>query len=385
MDAVTKDYAFASGGVLWKLFDRPKFFETRNMREQALIVFGLALLCWLPAALLSFFILGWDKFYLLFLRDVSTHVRLLLVIPILIFARQSVNRTFNHTINFFYITKIVDDTNKVTFEHILDRLEKWKNSKLVDFIIIILVFCSFFIQENQRVNNASTYAPWHRVDGHITIAGWWYLLISLPVLQLLLFRWLYTIILWIVFLIRISKLNLHLSSLHPDGVGGLGFLQYTQLSFFPVALAFSILTAGVTNNLVIFSGISITDYKIVIGSVLVFVLLLFILPLLLLIPLLAKVKRTYFMQYSLEAWPIARKYEEQLKAYNKTGDDHPDTSWHVDLLGSFEQTQNMKVFLVDKTILIAFVAAVVLPFLPVIAQQVPLKDLFLNLIGKIMG
>src|ERR1700761_2778107 len=127
MDAATEDYAFASGGVFWKIFDRPKFFETRSLRERTLFVFGLAILCWLPLAILSFLILGWDKFYLLFLRDISTHVRMLLVIPILIFSRRSVNRTFNHTINFFYITKIVDDTNKVTFEHILDRLEKWKN------------------------------------------------------------------------------------------------------------------------------------------------------------------------------------------------------------------------------------------------------------------
>jgi len=45
----------------------------------------------------------------------------------------------------------------------------------------------------------------------------------------------------------------------------------------------------------------------------------------------------------------------------------------------------MKTVLVNKTILIAFVTAVVLPFLPVIAQQIPLKENFLNLLGKIMG
>ena len=91
------------------------------------------------------------------------------------------------------------------------------------------------------------------------------------------------------------------------------------------------------------------------------------------------------MLYSMEAWPFARKYEEELKAFYQTGEEKPDASWHVDLIGSFEKTRDMKTILVDKIILIAFIAAVVLPFLPVIAQQVPLKEIIVNLLGKIMG
>jgi hypothetical protein len=119
--------------------------------------------------------------------------------------------------------------------------------------------------------------------------------------------------------------------------------------------------------------------------VLIFVFLLFILPLMLLLPKLAKVKRKYFMLYSKEAWPFARKYEEELQSFYQTGQEKPDASWHVDLIGSFEKTRDMKTVLVNKTILITFIVAVVLPFLPVIAQQIPLKEIFLNLIGKIMG
>ena len=79
------------------------------------------------------------------------------------------------------------------------------------------------------------------------------------------------------------------------------------------------------------------------------------------------------------------KYEEEWKEFYKTEEEKPDASWHIDMIGSFEKTRDMKIILVDKTILIAFVAAVVLPFLPVIAQQIPLKELLINLLGKIMG
>jgi len=127
------------------------------------------------------------------------------------------------------------------------------------------------------------------------------------------------------------------------------------------------------------------DYKVTIASALLLVLLLFILPLLQFLPLLVKVKRKYFMQYSLEAWPIARKYEAQLKEFYLQRENEPNTSWHVDLIGSFEKAKEMKVVLVNKTILIAFTAAVIFPFLPVLAQQVPLKEVIINLLGKILG
>jgi hypothetical protein len=383
-DPIVKDYAFASGGILWKVFDRSRF-DARSLKQKVLIVFGLVLLCWLPLAALSYLKLGWDQFYLLFLRDIATHVRFLLVLPILLFARRSVNISFNNTIHFFYQTKIVDPENNGQFEKVLTKMEKWRSSKIVDLLIILLVYSAFYLQGHNRINEHSTYAPWSMVDDKITSAGWWYVFICLPILQILLYRWLYTILIWIVFLKNLSKVNLHLSALHPDGVGGLGFLQYTQLSYFPVAMAFSALTAGVMNNVIIFAQASIVDYKIAIGSILLFVLLLFIFPLMLLLPLLAKIKRKYFMQYSLQAWPVAREYEEQLKAFSATGEEKPDASWHVDMIGSFEKTKEMKTILVDKTLLIAFGAAVILPFLPVMAQQVPLKEILMNLIGKILG
>jgi hypothetical protein len=382
--ALVKDYAFASGGILWKVLDRRRF-EIRPLKHQFLFVLGLMVISWLPLAILSYFNLKWNLFSLLFLRDMATHVRFLFVLPILLFARRSFNQSFNQSVHFFHETKIVDSDNEMEFRKVLDRLEQWKNSKRVDLVLILLVYSSFYFQENIHLNHSDNYAPWHIVAGRITSAGWYYLVFSLPLLQMLLYRWLYTILLWIIFLYKISKLGLHLSSFHPDGVGGLGFLKYTQLSFFPVALAFSALTAGMLNNMVIFSHASILEYKIVIGSVLLFVLMIFILPLLLLLPLLAQVKRKYYIKYSKQAWPIARKYEDELLDYYLHKEDAPDASLHVDMIGSFEKTDDMKIILVDKGLLITFVAAVVIPFLPVIAQQIPLKEIFVNLLGKILG
>jgi len=379
-----EDYAFASGGILWKIADRAKF-ESRSLRQQIYFVLVLILFFWVPLAALSLIKLGPSQFYLLFLRDIATHVRFLFVLPVLLFSRRILNTSFNRTISFFHESKILDKANEPEFEKVMSWLKRWSKSQIIDLIFIVAVYIFIYVQVTDQTHRSNTYAPWHILDNKITTAGRWYLVISLPILQMLLYRWLYTILLWIIFLRKVSRLNLHLSPLHPDGSAGLGFMQYTQLSFVPVAFAFSALTAGVMNNMIIFSGVSIVDYKMTIGSILVFVLLLFLLPLLQFVPILARVKRKYFLEYSLQAWPIARKFEEELKAFYLAEEERPDTSWHIDLIGSFEKTKDMKIILIDKTLLLAFTAAVILPFLPVLAQQVPLKEILFNLMGKILG
>ena len=380
----SKDYAFVPGGILWKLIDRTGF-ERKSLRFKIFLIVLTVLACWLPLAALCFFRGGWAQFHLLFIRDVATHVKFLFVLPILLLARHSISKRFAETIETFYDAKIINQYNREQFEKQIKWLLKWRNSVIVDVILIILVYYTLYVPETELSNLPDFYAPWVSQAGEISAAGWWYIVFSLPLLQLILYRWLYCIITWTIFLWKISKVDLNLSSLHPDGVGGIGFLNYTQLSLFPVALAFSALAAGGLSNLIIFSNGSIRDFPVLIISLSLFVLLLFILPLLVFIPLLARVKRKCFFLYSKDAWDFARAYEKELKDYYENGETRPDSSWHVDLIGSFEKTSSMRIILVDKMILICFVSAVILPFIPVVAQEIPLRDLITSILSKFFG
>src|ERR1700760_1628110 len=123
----TKDYAFVPGGIIWKMIERTGF-EEKNIRYKILIVVLLILLCWLPLVLLSFYQLGWHQFFLLFVRDVSTQVRFLLVFPLLLISRQIINKSIAETIKIFYNSRIVNADNREDFEKNIDRLIKWRNS-----------------------------------------------------------------------------------------------------------------------------------------------------------------------------------------------------------------------------------------------------------------
>jgi len=378
------DYAFASGGLLSKILRRIGM-DGEQVKHKFLWIVLLVLLCWLPLLALSFYQFGFRNFYLLFVRDVATHVRFLIALPLLLIARQTVNRNFNNMVETVYETEIVNEENDEKFQKILRWVLKWKKAVIIDILLVLTVYITLYIRENEMETAAIAYAPWLKKDDAASLAGWWYIIFSLPVLQLIFYRWLYTIVLWIIFLFKMSRIHLNLSSLHPDGVGGLGFLRYTQLSYFPVALAFSSIAAAGLNNMMIFADASINEFKVLIISVLVFTLLIFVIPLLIFIPILSIVKKRYYMYYSHRAWLCARDYEKMLNDYNEDRENKPDASWHIDSIGSFEKTADMKPILIDKTILIAFVSAVVIPFLPVFAQEFPLKELFLSLLSKFLG
>src|SRR3954451_5231740 len=183
-----KDYAFVPGGIIWKLIDRTGF-ERKSVRFKILLVVMVVLACWVPLALFNFYQLGWHQFSLLFVRDVATHVRFLFVFPILLFARQSVNKSLTRTIDAFYDTKIVNKDNRAEFEDKIAWLIKWRNSLLVDIVLIVLVYSAFYV----RKTGISSVAPWVDYENKISVAGWWYIIFSLPLLQIVIYRWLYGI------------------------------------------------------------------------------------------------------------------------------------------------------------------------------------------------
>src|SRR4051812_45527464 len=153
-----KDYRFVPGGIIWKLIDRTGF-ERRSSRFKIFMVLILVLACWLPLALLSFLQLGWNSFFLLFVRDVATHVRFIFVFPILLFARQSVNNRLAQTINTFYDSKIINEDNRAEFEEKIEWLLKWRNSIIIDIFLIVLVYYAFYLRVTSSFDLPNFYAP----------------------------------------------------------------------------------------------------------------------------------------------------------------------------------------------------------------------------------
>ena len=118
-------------------------------------------------------------------------------------------------------------------------------------------------------------STWERSEAGITLAGWWYILVSLPILFFFLLRWLWIFLIWSWFLFRVSRLGLELTPTHPDRAGGLGFLGWGLASFGLVLMAISAVLSGSLAYEIVHRGssLNILKYHIIIFVVLAIVIL----------------------------------------------------------------------------------------------------------------
>ncbi|PAP95631.1 hypothetical protein [Mesorhizobium wenxiniae] len=98
---------------------------------------------------------------------------------------------------------------------------------------------------------------WHKTGGlapAFSPAGWWHVLVSLPLLLTLLLGWGWRFALWAHLLWRIARIDLRLLASHPDGVAGLAVLGYSLRAFSLIAMALATIVAGRSAHIVLVDG-----------------------------------------------------------------------------------------------------------------------------------
>ena len=135
---------------------------------------------------------------------------------------------------------------------------------------------------------------WRRVLG---FAAWWFLLVSRPIYGVLFVNWIWRLVVVVVLLGRISRIDLQLVPTHPDGCGGLGFLQKMPTAFAPIIMASAAVLAGRWGHDVLYHGVRVESLYISMGLFVAMVLVLFLVPLLVFVPPLLALKRQSLLAY----------------------------------------------------------------------------------------
>jgi hypothetical protein len=95
----------------------------------------------------------------------------------------------------------------------------------------------------------------HPAQGaQLSLAGIWFGYVSLPIFQFLLIRWYFRIFIWAHFLWQVSRIPLNLLPMHPDRVGGLGFLSLAVQGFVMIALAHGAMLAAYLADRILHTG-----------------------------------------------------------------------------------------------------------------------------------
>ena len=383
------DFSLVLGGPLFQLLRRAHLSDDAlTMVRQRIIV--IALLAWLPLLLLSALdgqVLG-GTVAVPFLLDIEVHVRFLVALPLLIVAELVVHQRMRPLLQQFLERRMIPEDALPRFEAAVSAAFRLRNSVLAEIILIVLVY-GFGILVVWRQYIALDTATWYAVPSgegsQLSLAGMWFGYVSLPIFQFLLCRWYFRLFIWTRFLWQVSRIELSLLPTHPDRLGGLSFLSGQIHAFTVLAVAHGALLAGTLANRIFFLDAQLLQFKFEIGSVVLLMLCLFLLPLLMFGPQLARAKRKGSREYGVLAERYAREFDEKwVRGGAPAGEQllgSGDIQSLADLGNSFSVVREMRIMPVKRDDVIRLAAATLLPIVPLALTMMSLEDLLKTLFG----
>ena len=358
-------------------FNRPD--RPRRIRKILLLI----LVTWVPLVLLSL-VAGHafgNRVAVTLLRDPVILSRFLFVLPLLALAEIVVERSLGVQARQFLASGVVPTGEAVKLEAAKAEALRLRESVVAEGVIVVLAVAIAIIVQ-VVIRFGSEESTWKRSDAGITLAGWWYILVSLPILFFFLLRWLWIFLLWSRFLFRVSRLGLELTPTHPDRAGGLGFLGWGLASFGLVLMAISAVLSGSLAYEIVHRGssLNILKYHIMIFVVLAIVIL--HAPLIVFTGRLARCRFRGLLDFGSLIGDHDRAFNEKwLKSQGSSllGSAHMGSLAHMSPV--YEQVERMQLLPWDKQALIVLVAAALIPMIPLLGTVTALTEI-LSMLGK---
>ena len=359
-----------------------------NIRRRVLLV---VLLGWVPLVVLTVLqgvMLGDMGDAASLLRDAGAHARHLFAAPLLILAEAACAPHLNAVISHFSESGLVRDEDRGRFAAAIRSTRHLLSSRIAEIAVVTLTLV-FIISE--LVTLLVTEMPaWTRSDGLVpgrSPAGWWMILVSLPILLVLSLGWLWRLMLWVRLLWMISQLPLRLVAAHPDHAAGLGFLGHSTRAFAVVALAFATVVAGHSAKVVLEGGALPGTYAYVNVGLLVASMAIFVAPLFVFTSTLMNTRRLGIFAYGALAGRIGGEFEHRWLGSTidteRNALDKPDFSAVADLSQVASNVQAMRFVPVDLKDLMVLAVALLLPFVPVVVLMFP-ADVILDHLNSLL-
>jgi hypothetical protein len=374
------DFSLVLGGPLYQMFRRTHLTgPALELLRRRVIFFWL--LCWVPLAVLSLaegHFLGGARFS--FLRDVETQVRFLISLPVLILAEVVVHRRLRPVVKRFIERRIVSREEIREFYAMVDSTIRMRNSVIAEIVLLVLVFTGgiWIWRSEVALDVASWYAAPQGGQMHLTRAGFWFAFVSVPVFQFILLRWYMRMLLWFLFLIRVSRLRLQLMPAHPDRAGGLGFMGGSTIAFTPFLFAQGALLAGQIANRIFYKGQSLFSFKLTVVGFVGFFVAAILAPLLVFTSQLDRAQREGSAEYGTIASEYVMDFDKKWlrrKANDELLLGSADIQSLADLGNSFAVVREMRVVPFATGDVLRLLVAALIPLVPLLLTIMPLEEL----------
>src|SRR5262245_11191752 len=201
-----------------------------------------ALVAWAPLAVLAAIqglALRADPHESLLL-DFAAYGRYLVAAPALAYASGPVVPRLANVVRQFLASGLVRDADRGRYTALVASTRRLLVSRWADMAILILAYV--VTATRAQVLYPRSVSTWvmtlsDGTAGHLSLAGWWRMIVSQPLFVALLAVWLWRLSLWTRFMFLVSRMNLRLVAAHPDLLGGLRFTLIPLRGFAFIAFA----------------------------------------------------------------------------------------------------------------------------------------------------
>jgi hypothetical protein len=324
------------------------------------------------------------------LFDFAVYTRSLIAAPLFIVAELICIPQLGSIVRHFLDGGLVSESDRPRFDAAVVSTRRLRDSKAVEVITIVLSYA--LIVALIRYVPPSEFPAWHKSEGNehpvLSFAGWWHALVSIPLLNVLFFGWLWRLFLWGRLLLLLSRLDLQLIPAHPDHAAGLKFVSYSLRAFSLLGCALGAIVAGFVANHVMHAGVQLAAYLYLIGGSIVCVLILFSGPLLTFSGKLFRARRRGIFAYGAlatsEGKQFERKWLDRAGGIDESALEVPDFSATTDLYQVVSNVYDMGTIPLDLKDLVPLAIATLLPFVPVALMAVPLDVLLRQLANLLL-
>jgi hypothetical protein len=322
-----QDFSLVLGGPIYQLF-RKSHISGDGLEHLYRRLIVITLIAWLPLLILTAAASEAGGVHRLsFLRDVEVHARFLVALPVLIGAELLVHLRIRPVVRRFLDRRLILPEDMPRFYDAIESAVDIRNSVLAEAVLLLVVYTVGLWVWNNRISVNT--ATWYMNSGgrwNLTPAGYWYVLVSTPMLQFILLRWYLRFFVWFRFLWQVSRIKLNLIPTHPDRCGGLSFVGKSTYAFGPILFAQGAMLAGLLASRVLYRGENLLSFKVQVAGFITFFVLAILGPLVMFTPRMAEVKRKGLADYGL----LAQRYVEGFDQKWITRDARPAD----ELLGS---------------------------------------------------
>ena len=315
---------------------------------------------------------------------VAAHARLLLVIPLIFVCESWVTPRMAACVGAIARSGVVSPNDRAALDAEVSRTRRWANWWWPEVACLaVALLLDITGSRLQTYGESGAYDPARNSLSFLA-----YLHVGLLAFRFLVFRTTWKLALWGWFLWRVSRLDLHLISGHPDRAGGLGSLEGVHERFTPLVAALSVLECAALAESISAGTLAVTAVYPTLAMLLLLDGVLFLGPLLVFTDKLWAERTKGVCLYNELAAGYVKEFEAKWlegSSRNESLLGTPDVQSLADLANAVSVVKGMRWITIGPRLLTIMTVAVVGPLMPLFLFRYPLAELAQKFFSKLVG